>query len=293
MRTVSKTYQEFKETFGAPENRDDYGHFAAENYLANSNQLYAVRATMGDEQYSQIQYAFPNASTKGQNLSKDTAVFKFVDNEGDNDLHLAQSLDTVISTTNLIEGYDPEHPGNSEWLVEEGTPSSTSGFALKQEAEFSKITDIKTQRTESIVYKKGPNNISETGVHVVYPSLVDVEANVLKLDTDCMIRNDAWEANANIKYSDIVINTTKMQDLSNPAVSAHQGVKISFTIPSTDTLDSVNHRVSYIAEYSAVSGIENANDKTLTTTYKDLFNSDHFYIPEYLLWSYSENSFSS
>ena len=107
MRTVSRNYGEFKEIFGAPEALDDYGHFAAENYLANSNQLYAVRATMGDEQYSQIQYAFPNASTMGQNLSKDTAVFKFNDNEGTSDLKLVQQLDNVTVTTNLIkECYD-------------------------------------------------------------------------------------------------------------------------------------------------------------------------------------------
>ena len=100
MRTVSRNYGEFKEIYGPPEALDDYGHFAAENYLANSNQLYAVRATMGDEQYSQIQYAFPNASTMGQNLSKDTAVFKFNDNEGTSDLKLVQQLDNVTVTTN-------------------------------------------------------------------------------------------------------------------------------------------------------------------------------------------------
>ena len=150
MRTVSRNYGEFKEIFGAPEALDDYGHFAAENYLANSNQLYAVRATMGDEQYSQIQYAFPNASTKGQNLSKDTAVFKFNDNEGTSDLKLVQQLDNVTVTTNLIKEYDDKilkTTKTAEWIVDEAATSATSGYSLKQEALWANITDIKTERT--------------------------------------------------------------------------------------------------------------------------------------------------
>ena len=57
-RVVTKNYNEFTEIFGKPETLESYGHFAAENYFANSNQLFAVRATMGDEQYAQIQYSY-------------------------------------------------------------------------------------------------------------------------------------------------------------------------------------------------------------------------------------------
>ena len=35
-RVVTKNYGEFTEIFGEPETLTDYGHFAAENYFANS-----------------------------------------------------------------------------------------------------------------------------------------------------------------------------------------------------------------------------------------------------------------
>ena len=282
MRTVSRNYGEFKEIFGDPEALDDYGHFAAENYLANSNQLYAVRATMGDEQYSQIQYAFPNASSKGQNLSKDTAVFKYYDNEGTSDLKLVQQLDNVTVTSNLITEYDDKILGKktAEWIVDEDATSAVSGYSLKQEALWATISDIKTERTENIIFKVGPNNVAEEGKHIVYPKLVDVSGNTLKLDTSLMIRNDPWDKGDNLQYADIVVSNSKMTDKSNSALSAHEGVKISFTIPSKDTVDGVNHSVQYVAEYSAVSAIQNADDKTKTIGYSDLFKSNMFYIPD-------------
>ena len=95
-----------------------------------------------------------------------------------------------------------------------------------------------------------------------------------------MIRNDAWDKGNNLQYADIVVSNSKMTDKSNPELSAHEGVKISFTIPSKDTMDGINHRVQYVAEYSAVSGIQNADDKSKTIGYSDLFKSSAFYIPD-------------
>lgn len=276
MRTVSRNYGEFKEIFGPPEALDDYGHFAAENYLANSNQLYAVRATMGDEQYSQIQYAFPNASTKGQNLSKDTGVFKYVDNEGLSDLKLLQPLSGVTTVQPLVDKVSVSGTQISEWLYDTEVPSGT-GFSLKQKAEWDQITDIKTERTESIIYKVGPNNVAEKGINIVYPTLVDVSATPLKLDTTLMIRQDAWDNNS-IKYRDINVSNSKMRDeLHYPG---HAGVKISFTIPSTDTMDAVNHNVQFVAEYSAASGFADPDKVNEPITYKEIFTSKYFYMPE-------------
>lgn len=276
MRTVSRNYGEFKEIFGAPEALDDYGHFAAENYLANSNQLYAVRATMGDEQYSQIQYAFPNASTKGQNLSKDTGVFKYVDNEGLSDLKLLQPLSGVTTVQPLVDKVSVDGTQISEWLYDTEVPSGT-GFSLKQKAEWDQITDIKTERTESIIYKVGPNNVAEKGINIVYPTLVDVSATPLKLDTTLMIRQDAWDNNS-IKYRDINVSNSKMRDeLHYPG---HAGVKISFTIPSTDTMDAVNHNVQFVAEYSAASAFADPDNVNEPITYQEIFTSKYFYMPE-------------
>lgn len=276
MRTVSRNYGEFKEIFGAPEALDDYGHFAAENYLANSNQLYAVRATMGDEQYSQIQYAFPNASTKGQNLSKDTAVFKFVDNEGLYDLKLTQQVSAVNLVEPLITPSEtPEGEYVAEWNLDDAT---YSGYSLRQEANWAYITDIKTERTESIVYKLGPNNIAESGVHIVYPTMVDVSGNTLKTDTNLMIRDIPWNAESNLTFRDITVNNSQMKDASQYPNDV--GVKVSFTIPSTDTMDSVNHRVSFIGEYSAVSAWADPSKTTTKISYQEIFKAENFYRPE-------------
>lgn len=276
MRTVSRNYGEFKEIFGAPEALDDYGHFAAENYLANSNQLYAVRATMGDEQYSQIQYAFPNASTMGQNLSKDTGVFKYVDNEGSSDLKLLEPLSGVTTVDPLVT--KDRTTGLSEWLYDTDDVPSGTGFSLKQKAEWYQFTDIKSERTESIVYKVGPNNVADTGMHIVYPTLVDVSATPLKLDTTLMIRDEAWKNNS-LTYRDINVSNSKMKDEQH--YPGHAGVKISFTIPSTDTLDAVNHRCQFIAEYSEASVFANPDNANSAIKYKDLFTSKYFYMPDF------------
>ena len=79
-RILTSSYDNFTDIFGQPENLDDYGHFAAENYLAISNQLLAVRTTMGDEGYAQIQYPYTDADLKDVYRSEDTSNFKYIDN---------------------------------------------------------------------------------------------------------------------------------------------------------------------------------------------------------------------
>ena len=113
-RVVTKNYGEFTEIFGEPETLTDYGHFAAENYFANSNQLFAVRATMGDEQYSQIQFSYQGAPVTATNSSKDTAKFVYVDSEGDNNLVLLQPLSAVTIVESMISGGDWRYDGGNQ-----------------------------------------------------------------------------------------------------------------------------------------------------------------------------------
>ena len=82
-RILTSSYDNFTQIYGEPENLDDFGHFAAENYLAISNQLLCVRATMGDEGYAQIQYPYTDADSLDKFTSKDTAEFKYINNEDD------------------------------------------------------------------------------------------------------------------------------------------------------------------------------------------------------------------
>ena len=109
----------------------DYGHFAAENYFANSTQLFSVRATMGDEQYSQIQFTYNGAPVTAQNNSLDTAKLLYVDNQGDNNLRLLDPLDKVTNYTSLISGGD--------WTE---NADSVSGFSVKQKAYYGEFHDI-------------------------------------------------------------------------------------------------------------------------------------------------------
>ena len=108
---MTSSYDNFTQIYGEPENLDDFGHFAAENYLAISNQLLCVRATMGDEGYAQIQYPYTDADSLDKFTSKDTAEFKYINNEDDSQLKLLGQLSAVttvsaLTTVNENGGYD-------------------------------------------------------------------------------------------------------------------------------------------------------------------------------------------
>ena len=66
-RILSTSRKKFHEQFGDQETSEHYGHFAADQFLANSPQLYAVRATMGDEAYGFIQFPYDDAAAKDCN----------------------------------------------------------------------------------------------------------------------------------------------------------------------------------------------------------------------------------
>ena len=276
MRVLSRNYNEFVEHFGEPEALDDYGHFAAENYLAVSNQLLAVRATMGDEEYSQIQFSYPEASTSATNMSEDTCVFKYVDNLGDNNLDLVQQLSAVTVLSALLVEEGEEDHKSAEWLVDDGGP--ISGFTLNQKADWSKFRDIRSDSDELIIYKQGPNNIQGTGVHVTYPSLVDVTGTILKTENKLIFNDYAFnEMSANC--SEIAFSNTKINDASSEELKEHTGVKVTMKIPAEYTLNNESFKLSFIGEYSAVSGwgkkLEDGGDDGVF--YKDIFTEDNFY----------------
>ena len=100
-RILTSSYDYFTQIYGEPENLDDYGHFAAENYLGISNQLLCVRATMGDEGYAQIQFPYTDADLNDKFTSKDTSEFKYINNEDDSQLKLLEKLDTVTTISSL------------------------------------------------------------------------------------------------------------------------------------------------------------------------------------------------
>jgi len=91
-RILSTSRKRFHEQFGDQETSADYGHFAADQYLAASPQLYAVRATMGDEGYGFIQFPYTDASVKDSKYDPLQQTFEYVDNEGNTNITIIEPL---------------------------------------------------------------------------------------------------------------------------------------------------------------------------------------------------------
>ena len=255
-RVVTRNYNEFTEIFGEPETLTDYGHFAAENYFANSTQMYAVRATMGDEQYSQIQFAYNGASVTACNKSKDTAKFIYVDNQTDNTLKLLSPLSTVTQVESMTDGGD--------WQDDtEGQP----GYALKQGAYCGIFKDILSETEDLIIYK-GTNdtagqstwegNIAEYGKHVIYPSYVDAKGENPKLETKLMFTDSAWNAgSASPDECDIKKRNTQYY--------------VTVSVPASATLNKKQVNIEFYGNIDAVSSWSASG-----VNYSDIFCDDVF-----------------
>ena len=253
-RVVTRNYNEFTEIFGEPETLTDYGHFAAENYFANSTQMYAVRATMGDEQYSQIQFSYEGAPVTATNKSKDTAKFVYVDNQSDNTLKLLSPLSAVTEVESM----------SADWQLDN---DGVYGYAMKQNAYYGTFADILSETEDLIVYKgkqKTPGNeswegnITEYGEHVVYPRYVDSQGKNPVPETKLIFTDKAWDTGS--------------------ATSAECDVKkrnsqyyVTVSVPASATLNKKQVNINFYGNYSAVSAWESTG-----VTYKNIFNDQVF-----------------
>ena len=100
-RVLSTSIKKFHENFGDPETENDYGHFAADLYLQASPQLYAVRATQGDEAYGFIQFPYEDAAAKDCKIDALIQQFEYVDNEGDTQIKLLDPMKGHTEYTNI------------------------------------------------------------------------------------------------------------------------------------------------------------------------------------------------
>lgn len=234
-RVVTHDYNEFKEVFGAPETLTDYGHFAAENYFANSTQLYAVRATMGDEQYAQIQFTYNDAPVTAQNKSKNTAKIEYTDNQGINNLYLLQQLSSYYNE-DALTGMDWED-------AKIAAGADAPGFVLVQGALYGTFTDILTESTDAIIFKSTSAGfdgvIANEGKHVVYPeSIIGTSANctVGKMQTKLMFTDAGWETSgmpvvesrADYDYVKILVPSSATLDGQGDMTIKFQAVKDKF-----------------------------------------------------------------
>lgn len=253
-RVVTRNYNEFTEIFGEPETLTDYGHFAAENYFANSTQMYAVRATMGDEQYSQIQFSYEGAPVTATNKSKDTAKFVYVDNQSDNTLKLLSPLSAVTEVESMSADWQLDYDG-------------VYGYAMKQNAYYGTFSDILSETEDLIVYKgkqKVPGqeswegNITEYGEHVVYPRYVDSQGKNPVPETKLIFTENAW-------------NTGSATSAECDVKKRNSQYYVTVSVPASSTLNKKQVNINFYGEYSAVSGWE-----TTGVTYKNIFNDQVF-----------------
>lgn len=268
-RFLTSSYSNFTNLFGEPENLDDYGHFAADNFLAVSNQLYCVRATMGDEGYAQIQFPYTDAEVKDCYVDANLSEFKYINNEDDNKLNLLSPLNTITTISGLIN--------EGEWLLPERTETSDSlsSFYLYQKAQFSTINDLINDDQPSIaVFKNVGSSLDvsaiekENGVYVEFPTKVSDYGQVIKKFDDLILTEDAWTTGSINVKSFIKSNTPVFDEITSA-----KGYKVNFSIPGTDTL---NGKAYPLTAYFDEEFINSWETKT-EIEYGELFNESSFY----------------
>ena len=288
-RILTSSYDNFTQIYGEPENLDDFGHFAAENYLAISNQLLCVRATMGDEGYAQIQYPYTDADSLDKFTSKDTAEFKYINNEDDSQLKLLGQLSAVTTVSALTT---VNENGGYEWLPDDLEAVDTlSSFALKQKAQFATINDLITDAPPSVaVFKAYTDKTGEIGKHkfdvetasgkyIEFATKVTSEGKVTKMFDDLILTDAAWTS-GELPKDAFSINKTPITNIytATSGVLTAKGYKTIFTVPSSATLDGSNHSLTayFDAESDLWTNVIN-NSAVDSVKFNEIFVKDSFY----------------
>ena len=293
-RILTSSYDYFTQIYGEPENLDDFGHFAAENYLAISNQLLCVRATMGDEGYAQIQYPYTDADSLDKFTSKDTAEFRYINNEDDSQLKLLGQLSAVTTVSALTA---VNENGGYEWLPDDlEAADPTSSFTLKQKAQFATINDLITDAPPSIaVFKACTDNAGEIGTqhefdaetasgkYIEFATKVTSEGKVTKMFDDLILTDAAW-ASGELPKDAFSINKTPITNVyvdtsvTGGVTLTAKGYKTIFTVPSSATLNGSNY--SLTAYFDADSDLWTnviTNSAVDSVKFSEIFVKDSFY----------------
>lgn len=273
-RILTHNYQQFTDYFGVPENLDDYGHFAAENYFANSNGLYAIRATMGDEAYAQIQYPYADAEAKDKYQSQDTASFEFIDNEDQHQLDLLDPLDAAVKL----------EEEQRDWEFD----ADVNPFAAKQKAQFMTVKDLITDAAPAVAVfksvleegeKKKVSNFDKidqitqgTGTYVEFVKSVGKDGTPISREDDLIFTSAAWDGEGGLASGDFAFG--QRVKWTDPVThSAYEGVKTQFTVPAQDTLNMANVGVTVYLTSDAVETIKSEP----SASYKEIFDDANFF----------------
>lgn len=274
-RVLTTSYDNFTDIYGQPENLDDYGHFAAENYLAISNQLLTVRTTMGDEGYAQIQYPYTDADMKDTYRSKDTAEFKYIDNEDNANLKLLGRLEDVTQVSAMIG-----NSANPEWIAE----NPLSSFGVYQKAGFCTVYDLINDNPPAVAVFKNvgegevkPENIEkEDGYYIEFATKVNANGDVGKMYDDLILKKDSYNSGY-LATSSIQVSNTALQIMSGDNVLS--GYKTVFSIPASDTLNNEATTLTafYTSDFASGISAEQENSASSGIAYTALFTDSNFY----------------
>ena len=147
-RILSTSRKKFHEQFGDQETSEHYGHFAADQFLASSPQLYAVRATMGDEAYGFIQFPYDDAAAKDCKVTQLLQQFNYVDKEGEPQIKLLDPMKGAFEFANLSE---------EGWNTVDGQSLSTesqynTAFCLVDNGYAAMYRDLQTDAEEDSIH---------------------------------------------------------------------------------------------------------------------------------------------
>ena len=275
-RVLTTSYDNFTDIYGQPENLDDYGHFAAENYLAISNQLLTVRTTMGDEGYAQIQYPYTDADLKDTYLSKDTSEFKYINNEDNANLKLLGNLNDVTQVSALTT--------NDEWLTNQALSAT---FGVYQKAGHATIVDLINDNPPAVAIFKNvgkgdiaPENIETgSGKYVKFATKVNSRGEVGKWYDDLIFTEDAWSGSIPVSSMQ-VSNTALMYAITGDVAESGtilSGYKTVFSIPAEYTLNNEGTTLTayYKSDSTVISDYNNSAKNEIKIT--DLFDDENFY----------------
>ena len=149
-RILSTSVKKFHENFGDPETDHDYGHFAADQFLIASPQLYAVRATMGDEQYAFIQYPYKDAAARDCVVDDLVQSFEYVDNNGNTQIKLLDPMIGHVEYSNIKDqGWQTFKSINTAEPVVSGNYTNTA-FCLVDDGYAVYYRDLQTNQDPAI-----------------------------------------------------------------------------------------------------------------------------------------------
>lgn len=242
-RILSNSLEKFHTYFGKPEEETDYAHFGASRYLQFSEQLWMVRATFGDEAYSQIQYPYTDSCDK--RYSEKERELKYVDNNKDGEI-------SIIKESSYLSAYSTSVYDTIE-----------QNYVLGRKASVSWINDLldDTINGSPIVFAGDENDNS--GTQGIYLEFYTSPANT-KMNS--VILYDA------VNYSSGLINSiydnsgnklTKKQILELPT-SAYQStighgiLELAFNAADTLNYEADSFNASFIASGAYSSAVINA-----------------------------------